>query len=77
MPVIHINRLITEMTFEILCSSSVALASDIFLIALVPSPKLVRPATNPVVEVSNPTIPMPDGPSSIATNFERTTEIII
>ncbi|MPM96159.1 hypothetical protein SDC9_143316 [bioreactor metagenome] len=76
-PVIQTSRRITEITVEIRFSSPVAFASEIFFMALVPNPKLVSPATRPVVEVSNPTIPIPDGPSNIATNFERITEMMI
>jgi hypothetical protein len=58
-------------------SSLVEAAADTFLIALVPSPRLVNEETKLVVEVNSPTIPIPAGPRSIATNFERTIEMII
>ena len=58
-------------------SSFVAFDSEIFFTALVPNPKLVRAETKPVVEVSKPTTPIPDGPNNTATNFERIIEIII
>lgn len=51
--------------------SLVADAIEISLMALVPKPKLVNPAINAIVEVNNPKIPIPAGPTKIAIAFDR------
>ncbi len=68
---------ITVITVAMRCSFCVAFDSEIFFTALVPNPKFVNAAIKPVVEVSNPTTPIPAGPNKTATNFERIIEIII
>ncbi len=52
-------------------------AAEISRTALVPNPKLVKPAIIPVVAVSMPEIPIPTGPKRTAMNLERTIEITI
>ena len=76
-PVIHTNRLNTVITFEIRPLSFVSLASEIFLTALVPNPKLVKLPTRLVVDVNNPDMPIPVGPNSTAMILERIMAIMM
>jgi hypothetical protein len=55
----------------------VLLASAIFRTALVPKPQFVKEDIKLVVNVNNPYIPMPLGPSNMAINFDRITPINI
>jgi hypothetical protein len=76
-PVIHTRRLSTITMVAILLAFPVPWAPATFFTALVPNPKLVKPAINPVVEFNRLFIPIPVGPSNTAMIFERTTAIKI
>ena len=75
-PVIQTSLRITVIITAIRSSFCVAFDSDIFFTALVPKPKSVNAEIKPVVEVNNPTTPIPAGPNNTATNLERIIEII-
>lgn len=63
--------------FEIRPLSFVSLASEIFRMALVPNPKLVKLPTRLVVDVNNSDMPIPVGPNNMAMILERIMEVKI
>lgn len=71
-PVNQTNNLVTLTILEILASSSVELAAEMFFTELRSIPKLVNEVTKLIVLVRSPAIPIPDGPKSIAINFDFT-----
>ena len=76
-PVIQTKRRIIDTVVAIWLESSDAAAMETFLTALVPKPKFVIFPISPIVDNNNPAMPIPDGPSSTAINFERIIEMMI
>ena len=76
-PVIQTSFRKTVTTTATFVSFDVADAIATFLTALVPSPKLDKPATKSDVEVNKLEIPIPVGPKSNAITFDRITNINI
>ena len=65
-PVSQTNFLNMAIVTDIFFSSLLLDATEISLMALVPNPKFVNPAINAIVDVINPKIPIPDGPTRTA-----------